>query len=447
MEYLLVEPEFPLSTKSKNHKDFLPIGLIKIAAMLENQGHSVILVRGNRSLLDLFVTNHELNGTKRKKITKHKVDYKPNEIWITSLFTYWINDVKNSVTHYKTIFPEAEIVVGGIAASLFGNEKTKKLTGCDRTHIGVIPEAENISTKKMKQTYDKFLGDIDFQILHAQRGCFRRCKFCGTWKIEPIEINESSIKDKIFKKGLVFYDNNFLRNPYIHNILDELAELKKSRIINWCESQSGFDGRLLIKDPSITEKLKLAGFRSIRIAWDGSLKQENSIKKQIDVLTTGKKSYSNKELAIFMLYNWNIGFNEMEKKRVKCFEWCVQISDCRFRPLDQTFDNYNPRVLGQTNSDYYIHNNWSDLLVKQFRRNVRRHNISVRRELNFYCKVFERKSVSKETMQSYQKIKNKDKKIEFFVKNNFDYWDPSIPDTKAAVNAINRDKGYLTLLH
>jgi len=446
MHYLLIEPEFPISTKSKNHKNFLPIGLLKIAAMLENQGHIVLLVRGNRSLLDLFVVNHEINSISKKK-KKQKLDYKPDEIWITSLFTYWINDVKKSVTHYKTMFPDSTIVVGGIAASLFGEEKTKELTSCDRIHVGVIPDAENISTKKMKETYKKFLGEIDFQIMHTQRGCFRRCKFCGTWKIEPIEINEKTIKEKIFKRNLVFYDNNFLRNPFIHNILDELIELKKKRKIGWCESQSGFDGRLIIKDPYLVGKLKLAGFRNIRIAWDDSYKSADSIKKQINILTKGKRSFARKELEIFMLYNWDIGFNEMEKKRVKCFEWGVQISDCRFRPLDQAFDNYNPRKLGQTNNDYYIHSNWNDFLVKQFRRNVRRHNICVRRELDFYCKLFERKSVPKETFQIYQKLKIKEEKRIFFNKNNLRYWDPSISDKKIDVNSANKNKKNLRLLH
>ena len=31
---LLVEPNFPIPAKSRNHKNFLPIGLLKIAARL-----------------------------------------------------------------------------------------------------------------------------------------------------------------------------------------------------------------------------------------------------------------------------------------------------------------------------------------------------------------------------------------------------------------------------
>jgi hypothetical protein len=68
----------------------------------------------------------------------------------------------------------------------------------------------------------------------------------------------------------------------------------------------------------------------------------------------------------------------MELKRKKCFEWNIQIADCRYRPLDCTYDNYNGNLSGQTYDDYYIHPNWNDFEVKQFRRNIRQHNICIR---------------------------------------------------------------------
>ena len=178
-----------------------------------------------------------------------------------------------------------------------------------------------------------------------------------------------------------------------------------------------------------------SGFRNIRIAWDGSYKSADSIEKQIDILTKGKISFSRKELEIFMLYNWDIGFNEMERKRVKCFKWGVQISDCRFRPLDQTYDNYNPRKLGQTNDDYYINSNWNDFLVKQFRRNVRRHNICVRHGLKFYAKTFEQKKVSKEIIGEFLKIRNKTDQRLFLKSKGVEFWDPLRADTK--MNVMN----------
>ena len=43
---LLVEPNFPISPKSKNHKNFLPIGLLKLASYLRANGIKLKLIRG-----------------------------------------------------------------------------------------------------------------------------------------------------------------------------------------------------------------------------------------------------------------------------------------------------------------------------------------------------------------------------------------------------------------
>ena len=56
---------------------------------------------------------------------------------------------------------------------------------------------------------------------------------------------------------------------------------------------------------------------------------------------------------------------------------------------------------------YYIHPNWSDETIKDFRRNVRRHNICVRHGLVFYSKDCERKKVSKEESMKMRNLKDK----------------------------------------
>ena len=42
---LLVEPNFPIPNKSRNHSNFLPIGLLKIAAYLKRKSINVELIR------------------------------------------------------------------------------------------------------------------------------------------------------------------------------------------------------------------------------------------------------------------------------------------------------------------------------------------------------------------------------------------------------------------
>ena len=407
MKILLVEPDYPIPQKSKNHKNFLPIGLLKIASYLRSKGGKVNLVRGipkNLSFLDIL-------------------SFEPDEIWVTSLFTYWSKYVKDTVENYRSVFPNAKIKVGGIYASLMP-EHCKEFTGCDEVHIGIIKEAE-----RFFPAYDLVKNEnpsqIDYQIIHASRGCIRRCPFCGTWKIEPEFEPKRSIKNEIKYKKLVFYDNNFLANPYVENILTELIDLKREKEIQWCESQSGFDGRILIEKPHLAKMLKEAGFRYPRIAWDWEFDKKNEIKEEINILL--KAGYKSKDIYAFMLYNWKIPFKEMEMKRIKCWQWKVQIADCRYRPLTQTYDFFNSHEKSQSKDDYYIYkqSGWSDSLVKQFRKNIRRQNICVRHGFPFYSKKFERKSFDKKTMNYVKNLKNLNAKKHYLDKLGADYWFPS----------------------
>jgi len=127
-----------------------------------------------------------------------------------------------------------------------------------------------------------------------------------------------------------------------------------------------------------------------------------------------------------MIYNWDITFEEMEKKRIKCWEWEIQVADCRYRPLDQLYDNYNGRKIGQTLKDYYIHEKvgWTDILVKNFRKNIRRQNICIRIGSSFYSKEFEHKRIKKELMRIVKNIKSKKEQIKYLEKNNISYWLP-----------------------
>jgi len=414
MKILLVEPKFPVPPKSKNHKDVLPIGLLKLGAMYKARGHRVKLIRGELT---------------KKEITEQGIDRwnKPDEIMITSLFTYWKEHVVNCVRHYHNLYPSAKITVGGIYASLMPDD-CKNITGVDHVWVGVHTEAE-----KYEPAYELIEQNphpLDYQIIHSSRGCPRQCDFCGTWKIEPNFISKSSIKDEIIKEKVVFYDNNLLMNPNIDCILDELIELKQSGEIKWCESQSGFDGRILLKRPELANKIKQAGFRSPRIAWDGSFSEVSNIKKQIDILL--KAGYHRKEIFVFMIYNWDINFTEMEKKRIKCYRWHVQIADCRNRPLDRTNDNYDPRAYnkGQTEKDYHIHKEagWTDSLVRQFRKNIRRQNICVRHGFPFYSKNLERMTTSKKEIQKImrhvEKLHTKTEKKKYLEKMKIDYFFP-----------------------
>ncbi|MBW8034543.1 MAG: Fe-S oxidoreductase [Planctomycetes bacterium] len=368
MNILLVEPSFPYPNKSKNqagsiHRNFVPIGLLKLGAFYMAQGSVVKLVRGNKERCD--------------------IEFEPSHIFVTSIFTYWSSYVWEAIEHYRKLYPNAEIALGGIYATLHHRKKyfKDKLAEYDvQCQTGLHKDAENCYPD-----YSLLDEDVEQHVTHAMRGCIRRCSFCGTWRIErkrydkPVDELTREIV-AVGKSKVLFFDNNFLAHGDIDNVLIELANVRvNSRPVSY-ESQSGFDGRLLQRRPRLAELIKGARFKNIRIAWDNSVAGHRAIKKQIDVLVSA--GYQPGNIAIFMIYNYDMPYEKMLEKLAYCAEWGVQINDCRYRPLKAVHDNYNPRKYkkGQTKKDYYIHSKggWTDALVRDFRRKVRQHNIWVR---------------------------------------------------------------------
>ena len=364
---LLVEPDFPYPNRSKNraneiHKNFAPIGLLKLGAMHKAVGNEVRLVRGNEDFNEFI----------------------PDEILITSLFTYWSEYVWESVKYYRNLFPNSKIKLGGIYVTL--HYKTPEFIKKAKKFKIIVYAGVHKKAERFLPDYSLLNGNyIDHHITHAMRGCIRRCTFCGTWRIEPklrYKSAEEIISElkKVGKNKVIFFDNNFFANPNIKEILKALAELKINGHSVTFESQSGFDGRILENNPKLAVLLKKAKFTNIRIAWDNSLKDYKSIKKQINFLN--KAGYPSKEIYVFMIYNFDTPYEIMLEKLKYCKKWGVQINDCRYRPLSATYDNYNAHAFngGQTKEDYYIHEmwGWTDKKVRLFRKEARQHNMEIR---------------------------------------------------------------------
>ena len=342
---LLVEPNYRQAKRTKHEAKLCPVGLYRHYFYHVQRGDNVKIVQG--CVL---------------------IDSKPDLIKITSLFTYWSDDVFRAIKYYKSLFPETSIKVGGILASLIP-EVVKKRFPEITVHKGIDKQVEHIPI-------DWLQLNRTVQIIHASRSCLRDCEFCGVRKIEP-EISYKTwnqIKKEIQLNDIVFFDNNFLMNPHHKEILEGIANHKIYGKVIRCEAQSGFDPRLLTQETA--DLLKKARFQSIRISWDHGLDQMFVVRRALSYLQ--KAGFNSKSIGVFMIYNWDNPFGLMEKKRRICKKWNVQIFDCRYRPLDQLYDNYNPYAKSQTSEDYYIHPKWTDAQIRQFRRNIRRQNIMIR---------------------------------------------------------------------
>jgi hypothetical protein len=366
MNVLLVEPDFPYPNKSKNkanpvHKNFVPIGLLKFAALHKAKGDKVQLVRG--------------------KIPKGGLISSPDIIYVTSIFTYWSSYVWDCIRYYRDLYPHVIIRLGGIYATL--HYDTSKFRALSKQYGVLVSKGISMEAEKYLPEYS-LLPAVEYHATHMMRGCIRKCSFCGTWKLEPERMYKT--KDdiiaeliKVGKNKVIFYDNNILANPNIKEILLGLSETKVNGKAIKCESQSGFDGRLLEVNLDLASLIRKARFQNVRIAWDNGLEDKASIKRQIDLLV--KAGYKSKDISVFMIYNFVNSYENMLEKMNSCAKWGVQITDCRYRPLDWDHDNYNPRIRsGQDKGEYYIHeaSGWSDKNIRAFRSGVRKHNIWIR---------------------------------------------------------------------
>lgn len=377
---LLVNPAFP-KKNSKKHKYILPIGLVKIGTYYQKLGTDVKLIW----------LNDEINENELIK-------FDPEIIYITSVFTYYASYVKDAVTYCKSIFPNVKVIVGGVFASIMPSV-CKEYTGCDEVIVGILDETENC--KLNYELLENHKDDFDYQIIHTTRGCNRNCKYCCGHLFEKYSYKKS-ITDEVTHKEILFYDNNLLSNPYIKNILEELIHLKNTKKISHCECRVGIDYRIINKKPYLSNLLKQAGFRNIKIAWDGDLELYEDIKNCVKILNNS--GFRRVDIGVYMLSNYELPYNILEQKRIKCYEMGVTIINCRYIPLNSLYDGYNPYKKEQTENEYYIHKNWSDLEVRTFARNVRKTNQTVKFQRTYYTKFFEKKKVSKEEYAKFKKM-------------------------------------------
>ena len=101
---LLIEPNFPIPNKSRNHSNFLPIGLLKIAAYLRSKSIEIKLVRYEDANDSKKKHDNSVQTTLDSEIidaVEDKDEFIPDLICVTSIFTYWSKYVKSAVSYCR----------------------------------------------------------------------------------------------------------------------------------------------------------------------------------------------------------------------------------------------------------------------------------------------------------------------------------------------------------
>lgn len=309
MKVLLVEPK-----KSKEyHTTYPSLGLLKLASHHKQKGDNVRFVRGFSE-----------NG------------FKPDTIYITSLFTYAFKPVHDVIRYYSQRYKKAKIVVGGIYATLCPDhlKDTFEIGNRIEIHKGLVPEAEDVLPDY------SFMPEWKSSILFSSRGCIRKCHFCSVPQIEPEFKPKKSIRHLIYPghKKVIFWDNNILASPYWSDIFKEVEELGLEIDFN-----QGLDARLITEE--ITLRLKRLRIPLIRLAYDCN-QIRRPLQKAIDLLKNA--GIKGRKVLIYCLYNTEYDTPEDFLNRIKdLLDWGVVAYPMRYEPL-------NPRP-----KNTYISLNWS----------------------------------------------------------------------------------------
>jgi hypothetical protein len=293
MRVLLVEPDY--------YTRYPPLGLLKIGAYHRSKGDHIELVRGLK-----------------KPVTA------PDLVYVTSLFTYAWKPVHEAVAYYKVMFPNAEIHLGGIYASLLPEHA--KLSGAHVVHQGLMPEAENLMP-----AYD-LVPTWHASILFASRGCIRRCGFCSVPKLEGRPNNlKYGIRSLIYPthKRVILWDNNILGNANWRDIFDELIELQLKVDFN-----QGLDARLMTDEAA--EKLGRIKTPTIRLAYD-FYGIGPAVKKAIERLEAAGKR--RRDIVVYTLFNYTDDPGDFLDRVKDLLSWGAVSYPMRYEPLTSLVKN------------------------------------------------------------------------------------------------------------
>ncbi len=266
MKILLVEPDY--------YTKYPPLGLMKLASYHRSLGNQVKLVRGIAS---------DLN-------------FNPDRIAITSLFTYAWQPVHKAIEHYHSLFPDSKIEVGGIYASIKPDNIKSSYPFVD-VHVGLHEEAECYPP-----AYD-ILADVekwkdwDSSIIFTSRGCIRSCPFCIVPEIEgKIRSVAPDVQNYIYSghKKVVLWDNNFLASPEWKKAIKNLQETGLRIDFN-----QGLDARLIDEEKArMLADLKMP---MLRMAYDLT-GEKKAVTNAVNLLE--EYGVKRRNILFYTLYNF-----------------------------------------------------------------------------------------------------------------------------------------------
>ena len=316
-----------LLLENKYKKKYRNLALMKFSTYYKNKSYNV----------DFF------SGIDKKNTLKSHYDI----ICYSTIFTYHFYEDIKTILYYKNKYPKANILVGGISATLLADKFYQETN--IMPHKGIYNKIDHLYPD-----YNLFPNHPMKNIsqVFTSRGCKNKCGFCAVKYLEPeYQINEhwqDSID--INKSKVMIHDNNLTSGDFEH-FKELMNYLKENKLT--CTFDNGFDCRYFTDDHLLCIKDLKFDRDGLRFAFD-NMNQDKLIQEVIrKCLDSG---INKNKIMVYILYNYTDTFEEAmyranEIKKLGCRPYPQQ-----YRPLDDIEYRNN-----------YISNKWNKELLKNFR--------------------------------------------------------------------------------
>lgn len=215
----------------------------------------------------------------------------PDEVWITSIMTYWWESTRDVIALIKKYFPRAKVRLGGIYPTLAPEHAKQKLglnnpliipgdqlnlndpsqMSRDLIVVKEIPAANDLPLDfELYSTYEE-VRRPKYTILTTSRGCPRDCEYCAAYELSGKKIRSrtaSSVIEEIKVKyhdykirEFCFYEDNLLMSK--RNFKDLLTRIIEDKELKGIELHSPEGLEIRLVDQELANLMYEAGFRRV----------------------------------------------------------------------------------------------------------------------------------------------------------------------------------------
>ncbi len=277
-----------------------PHGLLKVATWLKRQGYREL------RLLDCLATNEKRRVPFRRRKLVHRDNvarqmwefgwpleklraelqrhasgerFHPDEVWITSIMTYWWESTRDVVQVVFEVFepPRPRVYVGGIYPTLYPEHAEKRLGELGEVVIvagEICSEAANSWSDLSLYNDEVYDARPRYAIITGSRGCPFNCAYCAQLTLNggnrrvrhrPPEDIADEIEEKQRDFGIreiAFYEDNLLFNR--DDFLARLDEIERRGLKLEIYAPEGIEPRLI--EEELLSRMRRVGFQRIHLA-------------------------------------------------------------------------------------------------------------------------------------------------------------------------------------